>query len=44
VEDHTFEEETSWADQYRRVLELFERVLAGGATTDAPDVPATAPR
>lgn len=27
VENHGFEEETSWADEYRRILELFEREL-----------------
>ena len=24
VEDHAFEEATSWADEYRRILKLFE--------------------
>lgn len=43
VEDHSFEEETSWADQYRRVLGLFERVLVGQAAMTS-DVPATVPR
>jgi dipeptidyl aminopeptidase/acylaminoacyl peptidase len=28
VEDHAFTEETSWADEYRRVLKLFEDTLA----------------
>jgi dipeptidyl aminopeptidase/acylaminoacyl peptidase len=27
VEDHAFSEATSWADQYRRILRLFEREL-----------------
>lgn len=27
VEDHTFSEETSWADEYRRILRLFEEYL-----------------
>lgn len=27
VEDHGFVEETSWADEYRRILKLFEREL-----------------
>lgn len=29
VENHGFENETSWADQYRRILALFERHLRG---------------
>jgi dipeptidyl aminopeptidase/acylaminoacyl peptidase len=29
VENHGFEEETSWADEYRRILRLFERTLRG---------------
>ncbi|MBI4485461.1 MAG: S9 family peptidase, partial [Acidobacteria bacterium] len=29
VEDHAFEEETSWADEYRRILKLFEDNLRG---------------
>ena len=29
VENHAFEEETSWADEYRRILRLFERTLRG---------------
>jgi len=28
VEDHAFQRPDSWADQYRRILELFERTLA----------------
>ncbi len=27
VENHAFTEETSWADEYRRILKLFERTL-----------------
>ena len=27
VEDHGFKEATSWADEYRRIYELFERNL-----------------
>ncbi|MCA1850708.1 MAG: prolyl oligopeptidase family serine peptidase, partial [Acidobacteria bacterium] len=27
VEDHAFERETSWADEYKRVLKLFTNVL-----------------
>jgi dipeptidyl aminopeptidase/acylaminoacyl peptidase len=33
VENHAFEEATSWADEYKRILKLFERELR----TDAPD-------
>jgi dipeptidyl aminopeptidase/acylaminoacyl peptidase len=29
VEDHGFTEETSWADEYRRILKLFEENLRG---------------
>jgi dipeptidyl aminopeptidase/acylaminoacyl peptidase len=29
VENHAFTEETSWADEYRRILALFERNLRG---------------
>jgi dipeptidyl aminopeptidase/acylaminoacyl peptidase len=34
VENHGFEQETSWADEYRRILRLFERHVrvTGGAT------------
>jgi dipeptidyl aminopeptidase/acylaminoacyl peptidase len=32
VEDHGFVEPSSWADQYRRILELFERHIGGRAT------------
>lgn len=31
VENHGFEQETSWIDEYRRILALFERNLRGGA-------------
>jgi dipeptidyl aminopeptidase/acylaminoacyl peptidase len=31
VENHGFERETSWADEYRRILKLFEEELRGGA-------------
>ena len=27
VENHGFEEETSWADEYKRILNLFEQHL-----------------
>jgi dipeptidyl aminopeptidase/acylaminoacyl peptidase len=30
VENHTFTEPTSWADEYKRILALFERALGGG--------------
>ena len=29
VERHSFEEETSWADEYRRILKLFETRVRG---------------
>jgi dipeptidyl aminopeptidase/acylaminoacyl peptidase len=29
VENHAFEEAASWADEYKRILKLFERVLRG---------------
>ena len=29
VENHTFTEETSWADEYKRILKLFETHLRG---------------
>jgi dipeptidyl aminopeptidase/acylaminoacyl peptidase len=29
VENHGFEEETSWADEYKRILQLFEQHLKG---------------
>ena len=30
VEDHGFVEETSWADQYKRILKLFDQHLKNG--------------
>ena len=27
VENHAFTDETSWADEYRRILKLFEQYL-----------------
>lgn len=38
VEDHSFERETSWADEYKRILKLFTENLqsAGGPSLDAP--------
>ena len=42
VEDHGFTEETSWADEYKRILKLFETNLRqpstrpAGSTTDRP--------
>ena len=27
VENHTFTEETSWADEYKRILAMFEETL-----------------
>ncbi len=38
VEDHGFERATSWADEYKRILKLFETNLR--YTAPAPDVPA----
>jgi dipeptidyl aminopeptidase/acylaminoacyl peptidase len=32
VEDHGFVEETSWADEYKRILKLFEQHLKNGDT------------
>ena len=40
VEDHGFTEETSWADEYKRILKLFETNLrlstnrSGGSTNN----------
>jgi dipeptidyl aminopeptidase/acylaminoacyl peptidase len=31
VEDHAFTRPSSWADEYRRILELFERTLRPGS-------------
>ncbi len=33
VEDHGFVEETSWADEYKRILKLFEQNLRPGSAT-----------
>src|SRR5687767_10756559 len=33
VEDHAFVEETSWADEYRRILRLFEQNLRPGSAS-----------
>ena len=30
VENHSFTEPSSWADEYKRILALFERTLGGG--------------
>ncbi|HEX6748643.1 MAG TPA: prolyl oligopeptidase family serine peptidase [Longimicrobium sp.] len=35
VEDHAFTRPESWADEYRRILELFERTLRPGAPASA---------
>ncbi|HEY7291204.1 MAG TPA: alpha/beta fold hydrolase [Vicinamibacterales bacterium] len=35
VENHGFEEETSWADEYKRILKLFETSLKGPKANDA---------
>jgi dipeptidyl aminopeptidase/acylaminoacyl peptidase len=35
VENHAFTEETSWADEYRRILKLFEDNLRNGRTARA---------
>jgi dipeptidyl aminopeptidase/acylaminoacyl peptidase len=37
VEDHGFVRPSSWADEYRRIFELFERTIArpGGASRAA---------
>jgi dipeptidyl aminopeptidase/acylaminoacyl peptidase len=32
VEDHGFVRPSSWADEYRRIFELFERELVAGGT------------
>jgi dipeptidyl aminopeptidase/acylaminoacyl peptidase len=34
VENHGFEEETSWADEYKRILKLFEDTLKGPGHND----------
>jgi dipeptidyl aminopeptidase/acylaminoacyl peptidase len=33
VEDHAFVQPASWADEYRRILKLFEETLNARATT-----------
>jgi dipeptidyl aminopeptidase/acylaminoacyl peptidase len=33
VEDHTFDRETSWADEYKRILKLFRETLQPGASS-----------
>src|SRR5262249_30382731 len=35
VENHGFEEETSWTDEYKRILKLFDDNLAGSAKAGA---------
>jgi len=35
VENHGFVEPTSWADEYRRIFELFERTLSAPGCTEA---------
>jgi dipeptidyl aminopeptidase/acylaminoacyl peptidase len=35
VENHGFEEETSWADEYRRILKLFDENLTASARSTA---------
>jgi len=35
VENHGFEEDTSWADEYKRILKLFDDNLLGGAKAPA---------
>jgi dipeptidyl aminopeptidase/acylaminoacyl peptidase len=35
VENHTFEEETSWADEYRRILKLFDENLTASGKAAA---------
>jgi dienelactone hydrolase len=37
VENHAFSEETSWADEYRRILKLFEEHLRHGRNGRATD-------
>ena len=37
VEDHGFVEETSWADEYRRILKLFEDNLKGNGNVRRTD-------
>ena len=37
VEDHGFVEETSWADEYKRILKLFEDTLKGNGNVRRTD-------
>ncbi|MPZ16765.1 MAG: prolyl oligopeptidase family serine peptidase [Luteitalea sp.] len=36
AENHSFEEQTSWADEYRRILKLFEENLKAAPSGDTP--------
>jgi dipeptidyl aminopeptidase/acylaminoacyl peptidase len=36
VENHGFVEPTSWADEYKRILRLFDETLGGPAASNAP--------
>jgi dipeptidyl aminopeptidase/acylaminoacyl peptidase len=36
VENHGFLEPTSWADEYKRILKLFDETLGGPAASNAP--------
>jgi dipeptidyl aminopeptidase/acylaminoacyl peptidase len=36
VEDHAFERETSWADEYKRVLKLFENYVQNNPSVSPP--------
>jgi dipeptidyl aminopeptidase/acylaminoacyl peptidase len=35
VENHGFTEPSSWTDEYRRIYELYERVIGGGGSVDS---------
>ena len=41
VEDHGFEREESWADEYKRILKLFVQNLKPGTTTTRPVLKST---
>jgi dipeptidyl aminopeptidase/acylaminoacyl peptidase len=41
VEDHGFERETSWADEYKRILKLFNDNLRPGTTVTRPPLRST---
>jgi dipeptidyl aminopeptidase/acylaminoacyl peptidase len=41
VEDHGFEREESWADEYKRIFKLFNDNLKPGSTSTRPPVKAT---